>query len=189
VQAPKDPEAHWILARIEEKQGNLNAARKEMQYLLKHNPNKQEYLEAAARLEFQAYLSQRSLVNPRTAEKALTYLHRLLGLGSSKKDRIYRDIARIHAADRDYKSAMSYLEKAAAYAQKNKGEFQPDAHWLEAANMALEMDDLKTAIAYVRKTLVFNPENSAAKKSLRQLLQLTQMGPIHKSLLLEGNSQ
>jgi predicted membrane-bound spermidine synthase len=188
-QAPRDPEAHWALARIEEGLGNLEAARKAIQYLLEHNPNNREYLEAAARLEFQAYLKRRSLVAPRSAEKALSYLHQLLRLENSKRDRIYRDIARIYAADRDYKSAISYLEKAAAYAQNNEGVFQPDTHWLEAAGMALEIGDVETGLVLVRKVLVFDPENNAAKKSLRELSQLTQTGPNRKVLLLEGDAQ
>jgi hypothetical protein len=165
-QAPRDPEAHWALARIEEGLGNLEAA-----------------------LEFQAYLKRRSLVAPRSAEKALSYLHQLLRLENSKRDRIYRDIARIYAADRDYKSAISYLEKAAAYAQNNEGVFQPDTHWLEAAGMALEIGDVETGLVLVRKVLVFDPENNAAKKSLRELSQLTQTGPNRKVLLLEGDAQ
>jgi len=175
-QDPKDPEAHWALARIEEQEGNLEAARKELNYLLKLNPDRWEYLEAAARVEFQTYLNYRSLVSPKTPERALAYLHRLLNVESNKKDRIYRMIAQVHAADGDYKSTLAYLEKAAAYAEKNKGEFHPDALWLEAADKALEMDDLKAALAYTRKTLVHNPENRVAKKMLLQISRLVEMG-------------
>ncbi len=56
-------------------------------------------------------------------------------------------IGQIHAVDRDYKSALSYTEKAAAYAKKNEGEMKADSHWNAAANIALEMDDMKTALA------------------------------------------
>ena len=173
--APIDLEAHWALAQIERGRGNIEVARRELQYLLNLKPNKREYLEAAAHLEFQAYLSQRSFVNSRTAEKALTYLHRLLDLKGGNKSRIYKDLAQIHAADRDYISAMSFLEKAAAYAQKDKGDLQPDSLWLEAADMALELDDLNMANVYVRKALAHNPGNLVAEIKLQQLLRQKEM--------------
>lgn len=175
-QVPKDPEAHWALVRVEQQSGNLTAALNELQYLLKVNPNHLEYLEAAARLEFQAYLDTRSLVAPQTPQRTLTYLDRLLGLEGSNKGEVYRKIAQIHAAQRDYKSALNYLEKAAAYAQKNKGEFQSDHLWLEAANIALETDDTNAALDYTRKALMHNPENGVAKKMLRQLSRLEKAG-------------
>ena len=175
-QTPRDPEAHWLLARIEEERGNREAARRELKFLLNLNPDHPEYLEAAARLEFHAYLNQRSLLNPLFPQKALDYLHRLLSLDGSKKDQIYRRIAQVYAADRDYRSALDNMEKAASYAQRHKGELQPDALWLEAAAMAIEMDDLKTALTYLQEALAYNPRNLAVKKSLEQLSQLTNKG-------------
>jgi tetratricopeptide (TPR) repeat protein len=176
-QAPKDADAHWTLARIEEGRGNREGARKELQYLLKVDPTRQDYLEAAARLEFQVYLNERSMLNHKTPEIALAYLHRLLDLKGSKKDRVYRDIAHVHVSNRDYKSAISYLEKAAAYAERNKAEFQADSLWLEAADLALEDGDTRTAIAHARRALAVNPQNSAAKNKLSQLSRLTDVGP------------
>jgi predicted membrane-bound spermidine synthase/Tfp pilus assembly protein PilF len=169
--APDDLAAHMASARIEESRGDIEAARRKLQYLLKAHPNNPQYLETAARLEFRAYLNQRSLLDSKSPKMALTYLHRLVELGGTKKDGVYRKIAQIHATGRDYKSALEYLEKAALYAQKNKGEFQADSLWLEAAGMALETEDTNAALAYVQKALMHNPENGLAKKMLRQLSQ------------------
>jgi tetratricopeptide (TPR) repeat protein len=96
-------------------------------------------------------------------------------LDGGKKDRVYRKIAQVHEADRDYRAAIDYLEKAASYAEKNKGEFQPDILWLEAANMAMEMDDTKIAFVYFRKALAYNPENLLARRGLEQLSRFTTM--------------
>ncbi len=174
---PNDPEAHWALARIESQRGNLKTARKEMEYILKLNPDNKEYLEAAADLEFRTYVKKRSLLNSRSPEKALNYLHRLLSLEDNKRDRIYRKIAQVYESERNFKSAIDYLEKAALHAQKNRGEFQPDALWLEAGNMAVKMEDFKTALEYFRKAVAHNPGNRLAKKRLRQLTRISEMGP------------
>jgi len=171
-QSPENPEAHWTKALVEERMGNPEVALKELHYLLRHYPDRQGYLEVAVRLELKAYSNHWSLVNSHTPERALTYLHRLLNLAHSKKDRIYHQIAQVHAADRDYQAAINYLEKAVNYTEKNSGELRPDLLWLEAADMALEMDDLGMAMNHVRKALAYNPENNLAKKRLEQLRQL-----------------
>jgi predicted membrane-bound spermidine synthase/tetratricopeptide (TPR) repeat protein len=168
---PKDPEAHWALARIEQQGGNHDAARRELQYLLRLNPNNHDYLEAAAHLEFQSYLNERSYLASHSPEKTLSYLHRILGLDGGKKDRIYRKIAQVYAAKKDYQAAIGYLKKAIDYLKKNHGGAQPDTLWLEAANMAIEMDDFKSALDYSREALAYNPENRAAKESLNHLSQ------------------
>jgi tetratricopeptide (TPR) repeat protein len=98
-------------------------------------------------------------------------------LGGTKKDGIYRKIAQIHAADRDHLSAIGYLEKAASYAEQNRGEFPPDTLWLEAAGVALEMDDPRSAISYVRKALAHNPQNRVAKERLEQLSRVEEDRP------------
>lgn len=41
--------------------------------------------------------------------------------------------------------------------------------------MAQEVDDLETAVAYTRKALAHNHENSVAKRRLQQLLRLKEM--------------
>lgn len=174
--ASTDPEAHWALARMEEQKGDLEAARREIQYLLRVDPKNEEYLEAAARVEFQSYLNQRSLLDSHTPEKALVYLHRLSGLEGNKKGGIYRLIAQVHQAEGDYKSALSYLEKAAAYAENNRGDLTPETLWLEAAEVAMEVDDDKIALGFLDKALKHNPENSRAKKMLRQLSYPSQNG-------------
>jgi len=175
-QDPKDPEAHWALSRIEKQRGDLKGARTQLRYLLKLDPDNKEYLEAAAHLEFEIYLKHRSILNSLTSEKALSYYHRLLNLEGNKKHRIYRKISQVYAAERDFKSATDYLERAALYAQKNKGEIHPDNLWLEAAHMALEMDDLRKAVIYVRKALAYNAGNKVAEKSLKHILRLVENG-------------
>jgi len=179
-QDPNDPEGHWALARIEKQRGDLKVALMELRNLLTRDPDNKEYLETAAQLEFQIYLNRRSLLNPLSPERALSYYHRLLKLEGNKKDRIYQKISQVHAAERDFKSATDYLERAALHAQKNKGEIQPDSLWLKAANMAVEMDDLRKALVYVRKALVYNPRNNAAEKSLQQLLRLVEKETLGK---------
>ena len=172
---PNDPEAHWALARIEKQRGDLKAARTELGYLLEIDPDNKEYLEAAAHLEFEIYLNHRSILNSLTPEKALMYYHRLLKLEVNKKDRIYRKISQVYAAERDFKSATDYLERAALHAQKNKGEFRSDILWLEMADLAIDMGDLKRAVVYVREALAHNPRNTVAKKSLQRLYRLQKM--------------
>jgi tetratricopeptide (TPR) repeat protein len=175
-QAPRDPEARGALARIEEQKGNIDAALKEIRYLLSLRPDNREYLDAAARLESRAYLTRRSVINSVTPKKALAYLNRLLDL-ETKKDAIYRRIAHIHAAEKDYPSAIVSLEKAASYAEKNKGELQPGALWLEAAEMALEMGDFQAALSDIQKALAHNPKNSSAKRKWEIVSRLSEAKP------------
>lgn len=174
-QDPKDPEARWALVRIEKQRGDLRAVRKELRNLLTRDPDNKKYIETAAQVEFQIYLNQRSLINSLSPERALSYYHRLLNLEDNKKERIYRKISQVHAAERNYKLATDYLEKAAFHAQNN-GSIHLDRLWLEAADMALEMDDLRKAVIYVRKALAYNPENNVAEESLQHLLRLAENG-------------
>lgn len=173
-QDPKNPEAHWAVARLEERRGNLETARRELQYLLRLSPGHKDYLELAAHVEFQAYLRQRSLFQPQGPERVLGYFRRLLTLEGEGKDRFYRKIAQVYAAEKDYAAAMGYLEKGALYAEDNKGE-RPDDLWLEAANLAVVADDPKRAAGYFRKALRYNPGNPTAKRGLEQLSRL---GPV-----------
>ena len=147
-----------------------------MGYLLELDPDNKEYLEAAAHLEFEIYLNHRSILNSLTPEKALSYYHRPLTLEDHKKDRIYRNISQVYAAERDFKSATNYLERAALHAQNNKGEFRSDTLWLEMVDLAIKMGDLKRAIVYVREALNQNPRNISAKRSLQQLYRLQEVG-------------
>jgi spermidine synthase len=166
--APGDPEARWALVRIEERSGHLESARRELASLLELRPDRLDYLEAASRLEFQSYVAKRSLFNAHGPEKVLGYLHRLLQHDGVQKDRFYRMIGEIYAADRDYPNALVYLEKAAFYARNNKGAFQPDALWVQAAAVALEAGLLKQSEAYARQALEHNAGNGTAKKMLEQ---------------------
>lgn len=86
------------------------------------------------------------------------------------KARIHRKIAYVYAADRNYTTALNYLERAAEYAmQEGRDELQADRLWVEAAEMAIEVDDGRKALSYIRKALVHNPENRVAKGMLKQL--------------------
>lgn len=170
--APDDLEARWARAQIEQRRGNLEVALGELNFLLRRQPNDTRYLEAAARLEFQNYLNERSLLDSKGPAKALEYLERLLSL-DTKKDRVYRLMAQILAAAGDFESALNHAVKAASYAEGSRGEFEPDFLWLEAAQRALDLDQVKDAIAYAQKALRHNPENRLAKKILKELQRLS----------------
>lgn len=166
---PDEPEARWIRARLQLQKGSLDAARSELNYLLRLRPNQREYLEAAAQVEFQTYLNQRSFLNQKTPAAALNHLRRLLELGNAETDRIYRTIAQIHAAAGDHEAAMSYLEKAAAHAKENNTALKPDVLWVEAADIAIDAADADTALAYLRQALDYNPQNGIAKARMAQV--------------------
>lgn len=174
--APQDPEARWALARIEDARGNQWAAREELQSLLQAHPDHPDYLMAAARLEFQAYLNRRSLLHSESPEKVLAYLQRLLALEGSDKSAASRMMAQVYLADRNYKSALRYLDMAATYAKGAKGGPRPDDLWIEAAGAALEMEDTGAALAYIRKAYTFNPDNRQAKQLLEELLRQEREG-------------
>lgn len=169
--APNDPEARWAMSRVHRQAGNLEGARRELNFVLKARPDHREYLEAAADLEFQIYLDNRSLLDAGRPDKALGYLSRALELEGDKKDKIYRKIAHIYESQRDYVAAIRFLERAAVYAQAGKGELRPGLLWLEAADLALEIDDLKAAKSLLEKALAQNPNNPEARRSLRRLLR------------------
>jgi len=174
---PQDPEALWALVRAEKAEEKIESAIATLEPLINEEPNNLDYLEAAAELEIARYLKNRSYLNHFSPEKALAYLQRLLELGVEHRARIHRKIAYVYAADRNYITALNYLERAAEYAmQEGRDELQADRLWVEAAEMAIEMGDVTKALGYIRKALAHNPENRVAKNLLKQLSLLEPSG-------------
>ncbi|MGH7832419.1 MAG: fused MFS/spermidine synthase [Candidatus Binatia bacterium] len=166
-QRPNDPEARWLLARIEDRRGNSEGSLKEINSLLESDPNNRDYLDTAARLEFQKYLGQRSFLNYRVPERALAYLDRLAKLTADRKERVYQKIAQVHTLSGNFPSALEYLERAAMTARGSGG--PADSIWLEAAETALQLNDSTKALACVKEALVVNPNNGAARRMLQKL--------------------
>jgi tetratricopeptide (TPR) repeat protein len=166
-QRPNDPEARWLLARLEDRLGNPGGSLKEIHALLESDPNNRDYLDAAARLEFQKYLGQRSFLNHHGPERALAYLDRLAKLTEDGRERVYQKIAQLHALSGNFPSALEYLERAAMTARSSGG--PADSIWVEAAETALQMNDSTKALACVKAALVVNPNNDAARRMLQRL--------------------
>ncbi|MBI3327060.1 MAG: fused MFS/spermidine synthase [Nitrospinae bacterium] len=180
---PQDPEALWALVRAEKAEGKSESALSKLELLISEEPHNLDYLEAAAELEIARYLQNRSYLNHISHAKALDYLHRLVELGVDHKARVYQKIAHVYVADRNLGTALSYLEKAAEYAtEEGRDELQADHLWVQAAETAVEMEDLTRALAAVRKALAHNPGNRVAKRMLQQLLRPVQEGSSWQSV-------
>jgi tetratricopeptide (TPR) repeat protein len=124
----------------------------------------------AADLEFSFYQSQRSYLNHVSTKRTLALLERLLQVDVDNKARVYRKIAQVYAVDRDYVISLRYLEEAAEYgAQAGENGVAADVLWVEAAQMAVEMEELDKARGYLLKALAQNPQNSSARQLLREL--------------------
>jgi spermidine synthase len=164
---PNDPEARWLLARLEERAGNPGGSLREINSLLESDPNNRDYLDTAARLEFQKYLAERSFLNHHVPERVLAYLDRLEKLTEDRKERVYQKIAQVHALSGNLPSAVEYLERAAMTARGSGG--GADSIWLEAAQTALQMNDSTKALACVKEALLANPNNGAARRMLQRL--------------------
>lgn len=170
---PRDPEALWALVRAEQAEGKIDSALSNVELLLREDPTKREYLETAADLEIARYLGNRSYLNEFGPQKGLAYLHRLLESGGESQAQVYRKIAYVYVAERDYQTALSYLEQAAERAtQEGKEAFPADHLWIEAAEIALRMPELQKAQDYARKALASNSTSHAAKRILQQLSPL-----------------
>lgn len=174
---PQDPEALWALVRAEQAEGKIDSALSNVEVLLREDPTQREYLETAADLEVARYLANRSYLNELSPQKGLAYLHRLLDSSSESQAQVYRKIAYVFAAERDYQTALSYVERAAERAkQEEKNAFPAEQLWVEAAEFALRISDVQKALNYTRKALASNPESQAAKRILQQLLPLMPAG-------------
>lgn len=73
-------------------------------------------------------LANRSYPNELSPQKGLAYLHRLLESGGESQAQVYRKIAHIYAAARDYQTALSYLEQAAKRATQEGKDAFPVEH-------------------------------------------------------------
>ncbi|MGH8059824.1 MAG: tetratricopeptide repeat protein, partial [Candidatus Entotheonellia bacterium] len=161
------------LVRAEQAEGKIDSALSNVELLLREDPTKREYLETAADLEIARYLGNRSYLNELGPQKGLAYLHRLLESGGESQAQVYRKIAYVYVAERDYQTALSYLEQAAERAtQEGKEAFPADHLWIEAAEIALRMPELQKAQDYARKALASNSTSHAAKRILQQLSPL-----------------
>ncbi len=167
---PEDREALWALVQAQNTDGQLASALATLTPLLNHEPDNPDYLAMAADLEFSFYQSQRSYLNPVSNKRTLALLERLLKADGDHRVGIYRKIAQVYAVDRNYATSLRYLEQAAEYsAQGEKPGVAADALWLEAAQMAIEMEEFGKAHGYLLKALGHNPQNRSARQLLRKL--------------------
>jgi tetratricopeptide (TPR) repeat protein len=142
--------------------------------LLKDEPDNPDYLGMAADVELSLYVSQRSYLNHVSNERTLAFLERLLAVDVNDRARIYRKISQVYAVDRDYVTSLRYLEQAAEYsAQGGKHDANADALWVEAAQMAIEIEDFGKAHSYLLKALAQNPLNPTARQLSRELPMLS----------------
>jgi spermidine synthase len=167
---PEDREAFWALAQTQKADGQVESAMVTLSPLLNDEPNNPDYLAMAADLEWSAYLSQRSYLNHVSNKHTLALLERLLEVGGDNKAMVYRKIAQVYAVDRDYVTSLRFLEQAAEYSSQGKrNSVAADVLWVEAAQTAMEIDEFGKARGYVLKALAQNPQNSSARRLLREL--------------------
>jgi tetratricopeptide (TPR) repeat protein len=167
---PEDREALWQLVQVQQADGQLESAIATLTPLLNDEPDNPTYLMTAADLELSLYLAQRSYLNRVSNKTTLALLERLLEVDVDQKARIYRKIAQVYAVDRNYATALRYLERAAEFSIQNgqKG-IAADALWVEAAETAMEMEEFERAHGYLHKALAQNPQNPSAAHLLREL--------------------
>jgi tetratricopeptide (TPR) repeat protein len=170
IRFPEDREALWQLVQVQQADGQMESALTTLTPLLNDEPGNPAYLMMAADLELSSYLTQRSYLNHTSNKRTLALLERLLEVDIDNKVRIYRKIAQVYAADRNYATSLGYLEQAAEYSiQNERNDITADALWVEAAAMAMEMEEFGKAHVYLRKALAQNPQNPSAKQLLREL--------------------
>jgi spermidine synthase/tetratricopeptide (TPR) repeat protein len=163
-QFPEDQEAAWALAQAQTDDGQLESAMTTLAPLLHHEPNNPHYLVMAADLELALYQSQRSYLNHASNKRTLALFERLLEMDVGNKARVYHKIAQVYAIDRDYVTSLRFLEHAAeSGTQGDKNALSSDVLWVEAAQMAIEIEDFSKARGYLLKALAQNPENAVAR--------------------------
>jgi spermidine synthase len=175
--SPNDLEPHWIQARRLQQAGNVEGAFKELQYLLKADPTRPEYLETAGNLELQEYQSRRTVVDRATPDRALGYFRRLLDVQKDHRSATYQKIAEVYGASGDYKAALHYLGEAARHAAENGDGLRAEALWLEVTRVATGINDKKSAMHAVNAALALNPQNRAARQKLQELTAATSPPP------------
>jgi tetratricopeptide (TPR) repeat protein len=167
---PEDREALWVLVQAQNTDGQLESALTTLTPILNHEPDNTDYLAMAADLEFSLYQSQRSYLNPVSNKRTLALLECLLKVDGDHKAKTYRKIPQVYAVDRNYATSLRSLEQAAEYsAQGEKHGVAADALGVEAAQTALEMEELDKAHGYLLKALGHNPQNPSARQLLRKL--------------------
>ena len=170
--SPDDNQARWIRFQMEQGQGDSAAALEDLRYLLKADPIRAEYLEAAAETQFRIYLNRRSVFGEASPDQAVDHLQRLLGVAKDNRAAIYQKLAQVHATAGDWGAALRYLEEGAADASKKGDGARAESLWLMAAQLAEEKNDAKKALQSVRAALALNPKSSLAQQKLEQLLSV-----------------
>jgi tetratricopeptide (TPR) repeat protein len=168
--SPHDTQARWTRARLEQLQGNFSAAIEDLRFLLKTDPARLEYLEAAADAEWQVYLNRRSVVIHTSPNPALDALRRLLDLTKNKRAVVYQKMAQVYASAGDVAFALHYMEKGATEASANGDITGAERLWLATADLAEKAHDTEKAIRSVRRALSLNSHNDVAQGKLQQLV-------------------
>jgi tetratricopeptide (TPR) repeat protein len=162
-----------IQVRRYQQAGNLEGAFTDLDYRLKADPTRPEYLETAANLELQMYLNRRTVVDRVTPDRALAYFRRLLDVQKGQRFETYQKIAEVYGASGDYRAALHYLGEAASHAAQNGDKPRAEALWLEVTRLATGINDRKSALHAVNAALALNPQNSAARQKLQELTAAT----------------
>jgi predicted membrane-bound spermidine synthase/tetratricopeptide (TPR) repeat protein len=167
---PEDKDALWALAQTQKADGQLEPAMHTLRQLLREAPDNPHYLLMAADVELAYYQSQRSYLNGVSNQQTLALLQRLLALEVEDKAGVYRKMAHVHALDREYATALRLIEQAAELGlQKTAHAVSSDVLWVEAAQMAIELEDFGKARHYLTKALTQNPQNATARELMRGL--------------------
>jgi predicted Zn-dependent protease len=167
---PEDKDALWALAQTQTADGQLEPAMHTLRQLLREEPDNPHYLLMAADVELAYYQSQRSYLNGVSNQQTLALLQRLLALEVEDKAGVYRKMAHVHALDREYATALRLIEQAAELGlQKTAHAVSSDVLWVEAAQMAIELEDFGKARHYLTRALTQNPQNATARELMRGL--------------------
>jgi tetratricopeptide (TPR) repeat protein len=166
---PEDREALWALAQAQKADGQLESAMATLKLLLNDEPNHPQYLMLAADLELSLYQLQRSYLTPASSKPTLALLLRLLEVEVGNPAQVYRKIAQVYAVDGDFVSSLKSIEQAAESASRGeKNSVTPDVLWVEAAQMAVAIDEFGKARGYLLKSPCPEPAECICQPTLER---------------------
>lgn len=164
---PADPYPRFLMAKAHRDAGRRDQAWEELQPLLARYPASRQYLELGAELELARFLDGRSYLWE--AKAAFPVLERLRALPGVDSAQVLRRAAHAFDSANDYRSAVAYLGRAAAWAEKNKSAATPGGLWMEGAVMALKRNDFGLAKDCALLALKTEPGSPSIQSFLKQL--------------------
>lgn len=163
---PDSPDALWALARLRMDLGDSEGALQAFERLAALRPRVARYLEAAADLCLERFLSQRSFLTEAVPERCVGYLLKLAdaSAGAKRVQAVLR-AAEIYANTGSLEKAESYVARAAG---QTRG---PEAAgvWLAGARMAWDRGRRDLAVGCIDKALAADPRSEPALALRRRL--------------------